>query len=424
MKWLKVIITLLALLVFLCLYGFAVMHVASGGKKLGGAGKLLEKFVLLPRSISQPNDPLQVKWHANYLDKEEQLEIESSADWSLKGLHSYYNIPEDRWIVEELDIKTDSVLAQWQLPIDKTNTPDFRMASILLPILLPDSSLIVSVHASKNLMRLDKSSNVMWHYEDMATHHGLNLDADGNLWCLGYGDKYIHNSKSGSSSKYLDDVLLQVDIEDGSILFEKSLSEILIDNEMGDFIYRYSNTFPAGKDPLHTNDIQPVLTTTDYWNTGDVFLSLRNRSAIIHYRPTSDSIINVLQGPFTNQHDVDIISDSKIALFNNGMISLGSKDNKGGPEEKTDTMHVSGIVTYDFETQTYGKLLEEQFLAQNIFTATQGCYEILPSGNIYVESQNEGHLYLFSEEKLLMKRTLKRIENEAILKPHWIRVRE
>ena len=52
------------------------------------------------------------------------------------------------------------------------------------------------------------------------------------------------------------------------------------------------------KDPIHLNDIQPVNFNGDYWEKGDVFLSLRNQSMIVLYRPSTNQIVWKTQGPF------------------------------------------------------------------------------------------------------------------------------
>ena len=78
------------------------------------------------------------------------------------------------------------------------------------------------------------------------------------------------------------------------------------------------NTFTkTGTDPIHLNDIEPALYDSKYWKKGDLFLSSRHQSAIIHYRPEINKVINYLTGPFSQQHDVDIISDEEISIFDN-----------------------------------------------------------------------------------------------------------
>ena len=65
-------------------------------------------------------------------------------------------------------------------------------------------------------------------------------------------------------------------------------------------------------DPIHLNDIEPILKDGPFWKKGDVFLSIRDQSMIVLFRPTTNKILNVIQGPFNMQHDIDIISDEEI----------------------------------------------------------------------------------------------------------------
>ena len=80
--------------------------------------------------------------------------------------------------------------------------------------------------------------------------------------------------------------------------------------------------FSSGKtvfiqDPLHLNDIQPVMTDGPYWKRGDVFFSIRYKSMIILYRPSTNKIIWKGVGHSAGQHDVDILDDHRISIFNN-----------------------------------------------------------------------------------------------------------
>ena len=70
-------------------------------------------------------------------------------------------------------------------------------------------------------------------------------------------------------------------------------------------------------DPIHLNDIQPVDFDGEFWKKGDLFLSLRHQSMVLLYRPATNKIIWKGTGPFFHQHDVDILNDHKISVFNN-----------------------------------------------------------------------------------------------------------
>ena len=76
---------------------------------------------------------------------------------------------------------------------------------------------------------------------------------------------------------------------------------------------------------------------------GDLFLSIRNLSAIIHYRPKTNKVINYIVGPFIQQHDVDIISDKEISIFNNNNSFINNQ--------------YSEVLIYNFETRVFKKYL-------------------------------------------------------------------
>ena len=41
---------------------------------------------------------------------------------------------------------------------------------------------------------------------------------------------------------------------------------------------------------------------------------------VILYRPSTNKIIKIIEGEFYNQHDVDIIDENKISIYNNNVI--------------------------------------------------------------------------------------------------------
>ena len=71
-------------------------------------------------------------------------------------------------------------------------------------------------------------------------------------------------------------------------------------------------------EPVHLNCIEPVFNDTKYWKQGDV-TNLKHKSQIVLYRP-STTVINLIKGPFSMQHDIKVISENKISIFNNNFI--------------------------------------------------------------------------------------------------------
>ena len=414
----------IGLFLFLSLYSFCVYYVSIGGKKLGWFTKPLQVFAQLPERVYRTYRPIYPEWTYNS-QKGDSFNIKSTSFGpSLFGLSSSYDQARKKWNINLLDFKRDLSLFTWEMGGRELSIDDMAGSFPHMPILMPDSGLIIFFQGTKNLLRIDKKSQILWHNEEFVFHHTMNLDSEGHLWICGFDNRGIYNPKTHKVSTYLEDVLLKIDVNSGKIIQKISLVDLLWDNGQKELILRYSNRPNTGDDPLHSNDVQPVFSSSTYWETGDLFVSLRNRSLILHIRPSSGELINFIQGPFINQHDVDIISPTEIAFFHNNFSMLGDKTIPLKDQAKRDTLGPSEILVFNFEDGSFSPILDSLFEEEQIFSATQSHFEILPSGRIFVESQNEGLLYLFSEDEILMKKTLPSPVEGHISRPHWIRVFE
>ena len=116
------------------------------------------------------------------------------------------------------------------------------------------------------------------------------------------------------------------------------------------------------QDPLHLNDVEPALTTTDHFQKGDLFLSFRNLQCVVQFRPSTGDVVRVIDGPLAAQHDVDIVGDSTLAIFNNN-----TQENKGIYTNKAHKYPVSKdqlelahyhseITLYDLATGSFSPL--------------------------------------------------------------------
>ena len=93
-----------------------------------------------------------------------------------------------------------------------------------------------------------------------------------------------------------------------------SLFDILKDNGIHNRIYTYDR---PEHDFIHLNDIQPVLKDGKFWKKDDVFSALGHLSMIVLYRPSSNEVVWFTQDNIFHQHDVDIINENEISIFNN-----------------------------------------------------------------------------------------------------------
>ena len=147
--------------------------------------------------------------------------------------------------------------------------------------------------------------------------------------------------------------------------------------------------------------------------------------SVIHYRPASNKIIHLIYGPFLFQHDVDIISDYEIAVFNNNTTTIGNFDDDevNTDNEDLDEILYSEILIYNYKDSTFRKRYKNSFKEENIYTRTEGLYEFLPSGNLYVENHNDGELYIFNEnEEVLLKKQFATPLENMVHMPTWVRI--
>jgi len=250
------------------------------------------------------------------------------------------------------------------------------------PLLLDDGSM-VSHSGSVPEFKIDFCSNLQWINDEEKFHHSQMLDHDGNIWVGGQMNPKSKYVKKYSIKDFDDDSIIKINT-DGKILYNKSVTEILIENNIVSNNFALNSSLSNERDPIHLNDIEPALSDTPYWKQGDVFLSPRHQSSIIHYRPNTNKVINYITGPFAQQHDVDIISDKEISIFNNNNFPV---DNE-----------YSEVIIYNFETGKFRKLFNDQLQKENFKTINNGLSEILNDGSLMVEEQNHGRLLLFNNK--------------------------
>src|SRR5262249_410834 len=141
----------------------------------------------------------------------------------------------------------------------------------------------------------------------------LERDALGNFWVPGTRRTKLTGPPEYFDDNYLDDHIVQVS-PSGKTLYSKSVTQILIENGL---INRVNAQDIYLTDALHLNDIQPALKPGIGWKNGDLFISLRNLSMLLLFRPSENRLLWWTQDKMLSQHDVDILSDHQIGVFDN-----------------------------------------------------------------------------------------------------------
>ena len=323
-----------------------------------------------------------------------------------------------RSVVDIVDLNNFEVLHTYKHDIaamnaQVTNTKEFPRLKIddnpirfeyRHPLLLEDGSIISDSDYSVEF-KIDFCSNLQWINDEEIFHHSKMLDYEGNIWVGGQMNPKSKYVKKYTTRDFADDSIIKINT-DGKILFNKSVSEILIKNRL--FDENFFNTRYA--DPIHLNDIEPALTDTQHWKQGDVFLSSRHQSSIIHYRPSTNKVINYITGPFAQQHDVDIISDKEISIFNNNNLFVNNEH--------------SEVVVYNFETKTFKKIFNDQLQKENFKTISGGLSHIFKDRSLMVEEQNHGRIVLFNNRGEKEWEFVNKDKNDDIGFVFWSRVIE
>ena len=302
------------------------------------------------------------------------------------------------------NIKTGEVTRKWTIPLDKVLADIDTIRSIFdksnlneklseemkksFPkktdeiiirhqMMLEDGSVIFKVASYGLIYKMNKNSKILWK-SNKITHHSLELDDKGNIWACSID----LNNDTANSIGYRDDAILCLD-QEGNELYYKSLTDIYLENNLFESTvestpvgYNWNNRY---KDPFHLNDVEPIMNDGTYWKKGDVFLSMRNKSLVALFRPETDKIIMQRQGPWLNQHDIDIENDSIISIFNNNLSFLNDKVKNG-----------NNIALFNFKTN------QTNFILNNMSnTKWQGRKSNLSSKDIFVEDTDTGIYYLY-----------------------------
>lgn len=430
-RLLKILSLLILSLAFLCVFAASVRHVVLGKTKLGIFSQPLKNFASFPNTVKMvlsSNEILGIS--PTFATKSAALKEINNLDYDIYGINAFYNIDKKLWNIKLFNFKDDSAIYTWELhkkDFVKRAERRFESSRPKNPLLLPDRSLVVMSAESDNLYKLDKDSRIIWHNSDRNFHHSINLSLDSNIWVCTSKHRPFKYGKPANIFCFRDDYVTKISLQTGEIMYDKSVSDIFTENGYANFVYGFSNgQSKLEGDPFHLNDIEPVFKDGPFWKKGDLFLSLRHKSLIIHYRPSTNKIIRLIYGPFLRQHDVDIISDREISIFNNNSTSIGwgVGEKPINHEEIQNELIYSEILIYNYEDSTYRTYLKDHFVRENIFSSSEGLCHFLNKRDVFVESQNDAILYIMNENEIILKKQYETDMDNRVHVPNWVRLYE
>ncbi len=419
--WAVMLIVLLGFLGMIGL-GFAALDGERGGKRFGGISRAALFLAEMPDTVIKAlkdQKRMQVYDSALFDGKPTGWAPVAAAMPQIDGylLQSRYDDTRHRPVVELVSMQDWQTKHEWLIEsaalLDDFSAQsrhtiltnwDSEFYRAIHPYLTADGQMIFKDHTAP-LVSVNACGARNWIVQGRLYHHSTEADADGNLWVPSVIEPpTVPKVDEG----FYEDSIAQIS-PTGELLFERSVAQILIRHGLNHLLFtngRY--TF----DPTHLNDIEPALSDGPYWKKGDLFLSLRNISAIVLYRPSTDAIVWLKEGPWIAQHDVDILDDHRIAVYDN------RAEDRGGRPFVEDH---SRIAIYDFATGTDSTILDRFMQDEQIRTLAAGLYTSLPGGYHLTEDVTNARFLLTDPAGQLAAGFTNRADNGKVYQLGWSR---
>lgn len=420
-----IVLFVIGALIGTVIVGNIAVKTAKGAKRYGLLGDASLGLVTLPDEAKRVLRELSGGQSGALRAKQQRFEGEAGfsfryAPGARPGagyiLLARYDGDRTRSVIELVDLNSQEVVHSWlpdlgeavsfwkgdsaikNVPVD--NAP-FR-ARTLHPFLGADGSL--TFQDMSPLVRVDACSVTQWGIDGLY-HHSIEPHPDGGMLVSSMREP---QSLERVTERFKEDLIVHVS-DDGEVLFEKSVPQLLIENGYEHLVFGldfYSD------DPLHQNDIEMAVEDSAFWKAGDMFLSLRNVSAIVQYRPSTNEVVWIKQGPWVNQHDVDILDDHRIAIFNN------NRFNRAGRSYVKDS---NDVMVYDFETGETTSPFKRAMRQHDLRTVSEGRSQVIAPDTVIVEETNYGRLMQLKASGIVDWQYINRASDGHIYLLNWSR---
>jgi hypothetical protein len=256
--------------------------------------------------------------------------------------------------------------------------------------MLPDGDVVFNFEQN-SLVRLTPCGDVVWKLP-YVTHHSVYIDNAGDLWVSGAikHQKPVDRIPS-HVAPFVEPTVLKVS-QDGEILQEISLFDLLRRNDLSGYMYMttsISRGINVTGDGVHLNDVEVFEAPMEegVFKHGDIMVSFRNISTVMVFDPVSLKVRFIKSGGFIRQHDPDFIDGNTISVFDNNHYKSG-----------VDTDSKSRIVLVDARTGAT-EVWFEGSPEKPFYTDFMGKSQWLANGNLLVTESLNGRGFELNAEK-------------------------
>jgi len=292
------------------------------------------------------------------------------------------------WNIDWFEIWPEMSHAPDRKPIERPGT------HIHGAIVLPNGDLVFNFE-HLGLVRLDRSGHPVWKLP-YQTHHSIHLHDDGNLWVSGQRWRTAPDARFPNRNPPFDEYTLLIVSQDGDILREWSVADLLIANDRTALLHMGSlnntdTTLHGWADSLHLNDVEPFPSDMEpgFFGPGDVLVSLRNINTVFVFNVADNRIKFLLTGPFVRQHDPDFVDGNHFSVFDNQNIGALAAN----PQSRILLIHAPSArveVVYEGTPQ------------QPFFTDIMGKHQWLPNGNLLITEARRGRAFEVNPEGVIV----------------------
>ena len=270
----------------------------------------------------------------------------------------------------------------------------------------------ITLTTGKLIVKFSPTANkIVWFNDEYRFHHTFYVnEIEKYIWAIGCS-KNSKLDKKYLSEGFCDDSIIKIDLDTGKIIEEISITQIMIDAGIHNHLFIGRMDRPA-PDPLHINDVEEVKIDTKFYNKKDLFLSLGHANMVLLINPSTKKILWKLHDKLFHQHDVDIINNEKIAIFNNNRIYTN----------KDQTYKNNEINIFNFTNNELSSPYEKVLSKNDVRTISQGLMEITEYG-VFVEEQNSGRYIFFKKDGEVVFEYINKSENNSdVYRVHWSRL--
>ena len=409
-------------------FGSLLRYHYTGGEKLQSLQKIAVIIAEVPSNIikilyQSPSNLLIANNRPRFKDYKAGFNFKNKKELDILFLLNYTNPSNYKHEINLIDLKTYKSIFKYTFDNElftkiksenneklKEYITDDNFA--LRSTFLTEDMNFIALTTGNIIVKFSPAiSDTVWFNDEYNFHHTFYVnEVEKYIWAIGCS-KNSKLDKKYLTKNFCDDSIIKIDLNTGKIVEEISVTQIMIQAGLSNHLFIGRLDKPTD-DPLHINDVEEVISNTSFTDKGNLFVSVGHTNMILLINPYTKKILWKLQDKLFHQHDIDIINDDEIAIFNNNRIVTN----------KNKVYKNNEIFVYNFKNNQLSSPYDSILNKNNVRTVSQGLMEITKYG-IFVEEQNYGRYIFFEKNGNVIFEYLNKSNIDSnVYQVHWSRL--